>query len=91
MQPRFGSMNDADKIIVCKQMTAGNRDENRVIEEIEMANFISKIQSGDPIATKAVKLRWISLIPSFLVYVTKVVYTHLTYRLILKSNELKDG
>lgn len=91
MQPRFGSMNDADKIIVCKQMTAGNRDENRGIEEVEMANIISKIQSGDPIATKAVKLRWISLILPFLVYVAKVVYTHLTYRLILKSNELKDG
>jgi hypothetical protein len=84
-------MNDADKIIVCKQMTAGNRDENRVIEEVEMANIISKIQSGDPIATKAVKLRRISLILPFLVYVTKVVYTHSTYRLILKSNELKDG
>jgi hypothetical protein len=54
-------MNDADKIIVCKQMTAGDGDENRVIEEVEMANIISKIQSGDPIATKAVKLRWISL------------------------------
>jgi hypothetical protein len=42
-------------------MTAGDGDENRVIEEVEMANIISKIQSGDPIATKAVKLRWISL------------------------------
>ena len=72
-------------------MTVDDGDENRVIEEVEMANIISKIQSGDPIATKAVKLKWTSLILPFLVYVTKVVYTHLTYRLILKSNELKDG